>query len=105
MLRLEGHFPVGWIVAQQQKKIEQNQATGLVDLKDTVRQTQQNLGGTTPVEDEPHGLMARRNMSQHVKTGLNAMQGMPGNVIGNDFDDVIGIESPYALKLALTIGK
>ena len=76
-----------------------------VDLKDTVRQTQQNLGGTTPVEDEPHGLMARRNMSQHVKTGLNAMQGMPGNVIGNDFDDVIGIESPYALKLALTIGK
>lgn len=77
------------------------------NLKGAVASAQQNIGlnGGPVEEEEPHGLMPRRNMAQYVKTGLNQMPGMPGNVIGNDFDDIMGIESPYAIKLALSIGK
>ena len=82
------------------------------DLKDAVMQAQTNVGfDGGSVQEEPRTVItpkqvqSRPNMAQHVKTGLNQMQGMPGNAIGNDFDDILGIDNPIAIKLALTIGK
>ena len=81
---------------------------GQNNLAQHVAQAQANIGAIAgPVEETPINtappVVQRPNMAQYVKTGMN----LPGsgNAISTDFDDILGIESPYAIKLALTIGK